>query len=123
MKKEKLLITSNFSNSYGVFKRLVPRPINKGIFWKGLRKCLYSGAKQQQTSTEKQQQPQQNYNQQQKRENSYQKLKQQHQGPQGQPPREQQQVYPPPLMELQVQPSLPHKRPPLLMTPSQGGNR
>ena len=42
--KEKLLVTSNFSFSRSVFKRLVQHwqtPKNKGLFWKGLKLKAY----------------------------------------------------------------------------------
>ena len=40
--KEKLLITSNFSFSYGVFKRLVMQTRkNRGLFGKGLTDYLF----------------------------------------------------------------------------------
>ena len=41
--KEKLLVTSNFSFSHGVFKRLVLQTCkNQGLFGKGLKPCLLS---------------------------------------------------------------------------------
>ena len=43
LEKEKLLVTSNFSISYSVFKRLVQQTYkNQGLFGKGLNNGLYS---------------------------------------------------------------------------------
>ena len=41
--KEKLLVTSNFSFSHSVFKRLfLQTHKNQGFFWKGLRRCVWA---------------------------------------------------------------------------------